>query len=259
MAVRRTSMALLAGLLLSSTSFAQIARVGEGDGVFKQFESKEDLFGANFPGDPVVTNITWETEYGARLPAHVYTGTLPGPRTYSVTAIDYNPVQKILEAKAKTCPDQADERCTGNTSFSGAGYWRNDVRGAMLYAASKFLLSDIKLTHITWNYLGFEGVEVNELQFTNNKDKSRNFVNIYMHHSHLYVVQETTPANYPPPGLFVQSVSLNEADGRKANHERVYFNGNEIAPEELNQFYLAPDGRPGLRPGAVRGSSKAPQ
>jgi hypothetical protein len=133
------------------------------------------------------------------------------------------------------------------------------VRGAMLYAASKFLLSDIKLTHITWNYLGFEGVEVNELQFTNNKDKSRNFVTIYMHHNRLYVMQETTPANYPPPGLFVQSMSLYEADGRKANHERVYFNGNEIAPEELNQFLLGPNGETVRRPGTVRGSTKAPQ
>jgi hypothetical protein len=250
MAARRTSMALLAWLLLSSTSFAQ---------EFKEFRSKQDFFTANFPGDPVVTDITWETEYGAKLPAHVYTATLPGGRVYSLTTVDYNPVQQILTEKSKSCAP-GDERCSGDTSFSGAGYWRNDVRGAMLYAASKFLLNrDLKLTHIMWNYLGFEGVEVNQLQFVNNKDQSRTFVNLYMHHSHLYVVQETAPANYPPPGLFVESVSLYEADGRKANHERVYFNGNEIAPEELNQYLLGPNGDTVPRPGTIRGSTKAPK
>jgi len=248
MVATRTLVALISLLFVSSASFAQ---------EFKEFRGKQDLFAANFPGDPAVTSITWETEYGAQLPARVYTATLPGPRTYSVTVVDYNPVQDILTAKAKRCPDQADERCTGNTSFSGAGYWRNDVRGAMIYAASKFLLSDIKLTHITWNYLGFEGVEVNELQFTNNKDKSRNFVTIYLHHNRLYVMQETAPVNYPPPGLFVQSMSLFEADGRMANHERVYYNGVDIDPLELNQYMLDPNGEPTRRPGTVRGSLRA--
>ena len=243
----RISLALVTWFLLSSTSSAQ---------EFKEWQSRQDLFIANFPGEPVVTNVPWETEYGAKLQARVYTATIRGPRTYSVTAVDYGPVEDLLKAKAKACPDQADERCTGHTSFSGAGYWKNDLRGAMLYAAKKFLVSDIKLTSIAWNYLGDQAIEANELQFTNNKDKSRSFVTIYMHHNRLYVMQETTPANYPPPGLFVQSMYLLEPNGRRANHERVYFNGPEIDPIELNEFQRGPNDEFGFRPGATRGSQR---
>ena len=199
---------------------------------FKEWESKQDLFAANFPGEPTVTSITWETEYGARLPARVYTVSLPGPRTYSVTVVNYNPVRDMLTAQAKNCADQTSERCTGHTSFPGAGYWKNDVRGAMIFAAAKYLKRDITLGHYAWSFLGTQSVENNELQFVNNKDKSRTFVNIFMHHSILYIMEETLPANAPPPGLFVQSMLLKESDGTLARHWGVYFNGATIDPEE---------------------------
>src|SRR5262245_5939473 len=103
---------------------------------FKEFVARDDLLSANFPGAPVVTNITRETEYGANMPGRVYTATRPGPRTYAVTVVNYNPVQQIQTERARTC-FAGDERCSGDTSFPGAGYWRNDVRGAMIYAAAK--------------------------------------------------------------------------------------------------------------------------
>ena len=122
------------------------------------------------------------------------------------------------------------------TSFSGAGYWKNDVRGAMIYAAFKFMQRDIKLTHYMWNYLGFEGVEANEMQFVNNADQSRTFATIYMHHNRLYIMEANVPGNYPAPGLFVQSIGLFEEDGTQANHDRMFYNGHEIDPKETNQF-----------------------
>ena len=210
---------------MSGTSFAQ---------EWREFVSKEDLFGVNFPGEPVVTNIVWETEYGAMLPARVYT-VKQGPSTYSVTVINYNLVKDILTAKAEKCPPGL-ERCNGLTSFSGAGYWKNDVRGAMIYAAFKFMQRDIKLTHYMWNYLGGQALEANELQFINNRDQSRSFVTMYMHHNRLYILEGNVPGNYPPPGLFVQSVSIREEDGKPAMHNRVYFNGPEVDPTETNEF-----------------------
>lgn len=226
-AMRIASIVFVALVAIAPASLAQ---------EFREWVSKEDLFGANFPGEPVVTNIVWETQHGARLPARVYTVTRPGPRTYSVTAVDYNPVKDILSAKAKECPPGL-ERCNGLTSFSGAGYWKNDVRGAMIYATFKFMQRDVKVTNYMWNYLGGQAVEANELQFTNNKDQSRTHVTMYMHHNRLYIMEETVPGNYPAPGLFVQSMSLREADGTNANHQRMHFNAPEIDPTETNEFF----------------------
>ena len=227
LATRMASMVLGALLALPSASTAQ---------EFKEYLNKQDRFGATFPGEPQVTTITWETEHGAKIPARVYTAALPGPRTYTVTAVDYNPVKDILTAKAKDCPPGSLERCEGHTSYAGAGYWKTDVRGAMIYAAFKIIERDVKVTRYWWSFLGAEAVESNEMQYVNNKDKSRGAVTIYMHHNFLYVAEETAPAQYPAPGLFVQSIVLLEADGRKANHERMYYNGPEVDPTETNQF-----------------------
>ena len=220
---------------------------------WKEFVSKEDRFGANFPGDPVRTEVPWETEYGAKLTAHVYTAK-DGQRTYSMTVVDYNPVQAILTAKADACEDLTSERCTGHTSFSGPGYWKNDVRGAMIYAAFKFMQRDVKITHYMWNYLGM-GVEVNEMQMVSNVDKSRTWVSMYMHHNRLYVMEGNVPSNYPNAGLFTQSISLFEEDGKRASHGHVVFNGAEV---ELNEVSARRD-RPGQRQGgAAPGEQAAP-
>ena len=210
---------------------------------WREFISKEDRFGANFPGEPVVTQITWTSEHGGVVPARVYTVMTPGPRKYSMTVVDYNLVKNQLIEKAKSCPPGL-ERCLGRTAFSGDGYWKNDLRGAMIYAAFQYMKRDFKVDHYMWNHLGM-GVEVNELQLTNTTDKSRTFVSLYMHHNVLYIMEATVPANYPPPGLFTQSISLYEADGTRANHGKVVFNGAEIDP---NEVYVGREGRGGATP-----------
>src|SRR5439155_16248142 len=54
------------------------------DPEWKRFTSKEDQFSANFLGAPAITKMPWTSEYGAFLPAFVYT-VKKGPATYSVT------------------------------------------------------------------------------------------------------------------------------------------------------------------------------
>jgi hypothetical protein len=214
-----------------------VPAVSSGQSSWREFVSKEDRFGANFPGEPVVSQITWRSEHGASVPARVYSATL-GPGKYSVTVVDYNLVKDQLIEKSKSCPP-GTERCLGQTAFSGDGYWKNDLRGAMVYAAFQFLKRDIKLTHYHWSHLG-QGVEVNELQFINNPDQTRTFVSIYMHHNVLYVMEGTVPLQSPPPGLFTQSIVLYEADGTRTNHGRVVFNGAEVEP---NEVYVGAEGR----------------
>jgi hypothetical protein len=226
---RIAAIAIVWTCALPAASFGQPA--------WREFVSKEDRFGANFPAEPVVSQITWRSEHGASVPARVYSAT-QGPSKYSMTVVDYSLVKDQLIEKAKSCPP-ATERCLGRTAFSGDGYWKNDLRGAMVYAAFQFLRRDIRLTHYHWSHLG-QGVEVNELQFINNPDQTRTFVSIYMHHNILYVMEGTVPGHYPPPGLFTQSIVLYEADGTRTDHGRVVFNGAEVDP---NEIYMGREGR----------------
>jgi len=224
--MRHTALVALIAIVvfsMSGTSFAE---------EWKQFTSREDQFSANFPGEPVVTNTSWQSEYGAFLPAHVYT-VKQGPATYSVTVVDYTLAKDLLIENAKRCPP-ALERCNGLTSYSGEGYWKNDVRGAMIYAEFKMLQRDVKVTHFMWNYLGGEGVESNEMQLLNNADKSRTFATLYMHRNRLYIMEATVPGNYPAPGLFTESISLREPNGNPTRHEGVYFNAARLDPYEIN-------------------------
>jgi hypothetical protein len=47
-------------------------------------------------------------------------------------------------------------------------------------------------------------------------------------------MEATVPGNYPAPGLFTESITLFEADGTRARHEGIYFNGARLDPYEIN-------------------------
>src|SRR5437899_10906093 len=68
-----------------------------------EFASREDRFTCLFPEQPKATDATYRSEYGADLPARVYSVT-QGQSRYSVTVGDYNQVQPILTENAKSCP-----------------------------------------------------------------------------------------------------------------------------------------------------------
>ena len=187
------------------------------------FTSREDGFHVNFPGKPSVTTSTFTSEYGAALPARVYSASR-GQERYSMTVVDYAPVEKILTDKAKQCPAFADERCTGFGAGAtvGAGYWRTDIRGALVWASWQFMQRDAKVTHYMWNFVDL--VEGHQLQLTNNKDKSRTFVSIYMHLNRLYIMEGTVPDGDPEPGLFQQSLGFVDKDGNGVRYRDYYDN-----------------------------------
>ena len=108
-----------------------------------EFVSREERFSCVFPAQPQVTETTWTSEFGAILPARIYT-TTQGQSRYSLTVADYNPIEQLMVEKSKSCPP-GTETCQGVADW-GLGYWKNDVRGAIVYATSKFLQSDIKVT-----------------------------------------------------------------------------------------------------------------
>ena len=95
------------------------------------------------------------------------------------------------------------------------------MRGAIMYATSKFVLRDgAKVTSIGWEFQDM--VEGNFLQLTN-ADKSRSFVWITMHEERLYIAEATVPAGYPEPGLFQQSWSFVDASGNSIRYQDIIY------------------------------------
>ena len=188
-----------------------------------EFASQEERITCLFPTQPKVTETTWASEYGAVLPARIYSAT-EGQSRYSLTVVDYNPVERLLVEKSKSCPP-GTETCQGVADW-GLGYWKNDVRGAIVYAASKFLQKDVKVTHLMWN--SQQMVQGQELQLTNNADQSRTWASIYMHENRLIILEATVPRGYPPPALFTQSLAWLDESGIGIRYSTIYVNAPDV-------------------------------
>ena len=199
---------------------------------WSEFVSREDGFKVNFPGEPRVTGTTYTSEYGADLPARVYR-VARGQERYSMMVVDYRPIEQILTDKAKKCPPFADERCTGIGAGAavGFGYWKTDIRGALVWASWQFMQRDVKVTHYMWNFIDL--VEGHQLQLTSNADRSRTFVAVYMHDNRLYIMEGTVPEGDPEPGLFQQSLGFVDKDGNGIRYRDYY--DNDYPPPALNR------------------------
>jgi hypothetical protein len=193
------------------------AAVGQG---WVEFVSVEDGFGITFPGQPQVQNTTYTSQYGYTLPAKVYSVT-SGPQRSAVTVVDFRGIQQ--QAIAKACPNGPDTcRRRALTAVIGEGEWRNDVRGAVLYAVNTFIAHGAKITNITgdWQDL-IDGMMV---QMTN-ADQSRTFASISMHDNRLYIVEGTAPTSgYPPPIAFQQNFTVVDNQGSAIRYQRIYSN-----------------------------------
>src|SRR3979409_1991258 len=73
-----------------------------------QYASKADLFAVNFPSEPKTQDITYKSEFGIALPAHVYNAD-QGQSRYSVTVVDYNDTEKIHTARVAECKAKGGE------------------------------------------------------------------------------------------------------------------------------------------------------
>jgi hypothetical protein len=223
-------------LSISGPSFAQ---------EWIEFASREDRFTCLFPSQPKITETTYRSEEKADLPARIYSVT-QGQSRYSVTVVDYNHAQRILTEKAKQCPPGA-EPCLGGPG--NAGHWKDDIRGAIVYASFQFMQRDAKLTSYVSDNV--DQIEGHRLQLTNNADKSRTFAGIYMHENKLYIVEATVPARYPEPGLFQQSIGWLDENGIGLRYQSIYSNGWP-APPRVNRGAQPGQGRIDA-PGAIVG------
>ena len=186
-----------------------------------EYVNTQDGFKVNFPGQPKVTETTWTSQLDYTLPARVYSADR-GREHYSMTVVDYSSIEQQGIERSKTCPP-GNAQCRGNASPTiGPGYWKQDERGAVIYATFRLLQRDAKLTSLAWDWQDM--VEGHFIQLTNNADQSRTFAWIGMHAHKLYILEGTVPAGYPEPGLFQQSMGWVDKDGNGIRYQTIYSN-----------------------------------
>src|SRR5205814_7522539 len=136
--------------------------------------------------------------------------------------IDYSGLEQQGIERSKTCPP-GNQQCRGNNvGVVGAGYWKQDERGAIVFATFKLLQRDAKLTNLAWEWQDM--VEGHFVQLTNNAEQSRTFAYIAMHENKLYIAEGTVPKGYPEPGLFQQSMGWVDKDGNGIRYQIIYSN-----------------------------------
>ena len=188
-----------------------------------EFASQEERLFMVFPGQPEVAETTWVSQFGAILPARVYRVTR-GQSRYSATVVDYNPIERLLVERSRSCPSGSNT-CQGIPDW-GLGYWKTDMRGALVYALSKFLERDAKATSVIWN--GIALVQGLELRLTNTADQSRTFASIYMHENRLVIMEATVPRGDPPPVAFNESLNWLDEQGQAVRYVSTYVNMPDV-------------------------------
>jgi hypothetical protein len=192
------------------------AAVGQG---YEVYQHNADGFKIAVPGAPIMTTTTFMSEKGYRLPAHVHTVERGGEH-YSITVVDYRPVEEMGKHRAQNCVHKTELACEGNPN-TGPGFWRHDVRGALVYASHMFMKRNATLTDFVW--ANHDRIEGHELQLTN-PDGSRTYVYITMHEMRLYITEATIPKGAAPATQFQTSMQLVDKDGEVIRYENYYNN-----------------------------------
>ena len=188
---------------------------------WEEYVNTQDGFKVLFPGQPKVTETTWKSQMEYILPARVYSGDR-GMEHYSITVVDYTGLEQQGIERSKTCPP-GNAQCRANAGpVIGPAYWKQDERGAIVYATFKLLQRNAKLTSLAWDWQDM--VEGHFIQLTNSSDESRTFAYIAMHENKLYMLEGTVPKGYPEPGLFQQSLGWVDKDGNGIRYQSIYSN-----------------------------------
>jgi len=216
------ALAVVVCVSVSAPAFAQ---------EWTEFSSQQDRFTANFPGNPKITETTYNSQFDLRLPARVYSVELAPNHRFSITVVDYSHITELGLAKQKACPAGA-EACRGGNgapgNSTGPGYSKADKAGAITFATWQFMQRDAKVTHLLWTNISL--VEGHQIRLLNNKDKSQTAASIFMHEDKLYIAEGTVPAGYPEPGLFYQSLGWLDESGNNIRYAEFYHNGSPKPP-----------------------------
>ena len=187
-----------------------------------EYASQQDFFTINFPGEPEIEDITYDTPYFITLPGRVYRHE-DGPNRYTVTVVNYE------DAAARHAELVVSCRAALGDGDSCNNHTATDRRSAMDDATWSFLQRDAELTH--FGYYQADRVEGRTFHLTN-ADGSRTFAAVNMHENRLYILEGTVSADSPPPLVFQQSLGFLDHEGRRIRYATTYSNGFPPPPRD---------------------------
>ena len=104
----------------------------------------EDGFRSNYPGDPTVQNVSYETEFRLSLPGHLYRAADALGR-YSTTVVDYRDVERLHNERSAKC--RAAEGANQQDGDTCQNDFVMEVAGAMDHAIARYLMREgVKVT-----------------------------------------------------------------------------------------------------------------
>jgi len=164
----------------------------------------DQLFSANFPSEPAISTAPYLSEYGGIFPSTIYTAR-KSDNHYSVTVVDFSNAKNIYLQLAE------------EINVAGAhNFWLYDQMGAISYAAQQFRLRGGEVTYDAWHHVDFIG---GHQLFLTNPDQTRTYVGIYRHADRLYILEATVTANAPPQGVFQQSLTILDKEGKRIRYD----------------------------------------
>ena len=178
--------------------------VAENESDWTHMAYPDQFFAANFPSEPTVREEPYLSEYGGTFPSTIYKAQ-EGDNHYSVTVVDFSDAVEIYEALAE------------EINVAGAhNFWLYDQMGAIAYAAQQFRRRGGEVTYDAWHHVDFIG---GHQLFITGPDRTRTFAGIYRHADRLYILEATVPEDAPPQGVFQQSLSILDEEGKRIRYE----------------------------------------
>ena len=150
-----------------------------------EYINRDELFVVAFPGQPAVREITFKSELEKDLPAKVFTAQA-GPSRYTITVVNYKDAEV------------------------------GDVRGSVAWAAWQIRKRGGEIQHDAFN--ANDRIEGHQLHILN-PDKTRTLVAIHTYARRMYILEATTPADYPPGADFQQSLVILDAKGDRVRYD----------------------------------------
>jgi hypothetical protein len=156
------------------------------------FVERDELFSVNLPHAPAVEEIFFHSEWGAELPAKVFTAA-DAQVQYLVTVVDYS----------------------ASDLANNSPLW--DFYGSVDYAAWNIRKRGGDITYDAWTQ--FDRIAGHQLQITND-DQSRTYVQILSHAERLYILEAIAAPGAIPPIHFQQSLRIIDENGDPIRYDR---------------------------------------
>ena len=150
-----------------------------------EYVNRDEKFVVIFPGQPAVRDITFKSEEDKDLPAKVFTAQ-SGQSHYKITVVNYKDAEV------------------------------GDVRGSVAWAAWQIRKRGGDVQQDSFN--ANDRIEGHQLHIVY-PDKTRTLVAIHQYARRLYILEATTPVDYPPAADFQQSLVILDAKGARVRYD----------------------------------------